>query len=180
MRGTFSNPRLENRMSSTQGGMTRHQPSGVEMSIYEAAMRYKADNVPLVIMAGQHYGSGSSRDWAAKGQNLLGVVAVLAQSFERIHRSNLIGMGILPLEFIPEESWHTWGIQGNEEISWDTALQGIPQDGPAALLPIIIANAQGQTNTHTVKIRLDTPGEWDLYRKGGIFSWMLDSLLASS
>ncbi|NMP23979.1 aconitate hydratase AcnA [Sulfobacillus harzensis] len=175
VRGTFANPRLRNWMVDKLGGLTVHQPSGAEMTIYDAAMRYQDEGVPVVIMAGERYGSGSSRDWAAKGTVLLGVTAVLARSFERIHRSNLIGMGILPLEFLPGESWGTWGIQGDEKIVWPdvSALRG-PTDRP---LEVTVINSTGDKNVHQVMVRLDTPGEWDLYEKGGMFPWVLDALL---
>lgn len=145
------------------------------MTIYDAAMSYREAGVPLIIMAGERYGSGSSRDWAAKGTVLLGVTAVLARSFERIHRSNLIGMGILPLEFLPGDSWETWGIQGDETISWP-GVSGA--DGARhGTVDVMVTKPTGDTSVHPVIIRLDTPGEWILYQKGGMFPLVLDSLL---
>ena len=123
MRGTFANIRIKNHMvkgadgAVKEGGLTLHQPDGTEMPIYDAAMKYQAEGTPLVVFAGVEYGNGSSRDWAAKGTNLLGVRAVIAQSFERIHRSNLVGMGVLPLQFKDGESWQTLGLKGNESVS---------------------------------------------------------------
>ncbi len=118
MRGTFANIRIKNQMvPGVEGGFTRHYPSGEQMAIYDAAMRYKKEGVPLVIFAGKEYGTGSSRDWAAKGTRLLGVRAVIAESFERIHRSNLVGMGVLPLVFTGGESWQTLGLKGDETVS---------------------------------------------------------------
>ena len=175
VRGTFANPRLRNGMADKSGGFTIHQPSGVEMTIYDAAMSYRAAGVSLVIMAGERYGSGSSRDWAAKGTVLLGVTAVLARSFERIHRGNLIGMGILPLEFLPGDSWETWGIRGDETIAWPD-LSGFngPLNQP---LDVMVTKGTGDVSVHPVRIRLDTPGEWVLYQKGGMFPLVLDTLL---
>lgn len=145
------------------------------MTIYDAAMSYRAAGVSLVIMAGERYGSGSSRDWAAKGTVLLGVTAVLARSFERIHRGNLIGMGILPLEFLPGDSWETWGIRGDETIAWPD-LSGFngPLNQP---LDVMVTKGTGDVSVHPVRIRLDTPGEWVLYQKGGMFPLVLDTLL---
>ena len=124
MRGTFANIRLRNALApGTEGGWTIHQPSGEKMSIYDAAMKYRDERVPLIIIAGKEYGSGSSRDWAAKGTLLLGVRAVLAESFERIHRSNLVGMGVLPLEFLPDENLNTLGLTGLEVFDIDGLAQ---------------------------------------------------------
>ncbi len=172
VRGTFANPRLRNWMVDSVGGLTVHQPSGTRMSIYDAAIRYREEGVPLMIMAGERYGSGSSRDWAAKGTLLLGVTAVLARSFERIHRSNLIGMGILPLQFLEGESWQSWGIRGDEELLWTLSEENLSQT-----MPVTVINPAGNRVVHQVAVRLDTPGEWALYQKGGIFSWVLDALL---
>ena len=130
IRGTFANIRLRNQLApGTEGGVTRHLPDGEQMSIYDAAQRYQADGVPLVILAGKEYGSGSSRDWAAKGTALLGVRAVLAESFERIHRSNLVGMGILPLQFQDGDTAASLGLTG-EEVFDITGLEGLADDAP--------------------------------------------------
>ncbi|MCL5065265.1 MAG: aconitate hydratase AcnA [Firmicutes bacterium] len=177
VRGTFANARLRNQMVEREGGYTRHQPDGSEMTIYDAAMQYRNDGVPLIVLAGDRYGSGSSRDWAAKGTLLLGVQAVLAQSFERIHRSNLIGMGILPLEFLPGESWTTWGIGGDEELEWGK-LPDPPQTGEIQRLSVTIIDRMHGRTFHEATVRLDTAGEWALYHRGGIFPSVVATLLS--
>jgi aconitate hydratase len=169
IRGTFANIRLRNQLApGTEGGVTRHLPSGEQMSIYDAAQRYAEEGVPLVILAGKEYGSGSSRDWAAKGTMLLGVRAVIAESYERIHRSNLIGMGVLPLQFASGENAASLGLTGEETFEI-TGLGGdrIPRE--------IEVKAGGKTFTATV--RIDTPGEAEYYRHGGILQYVLRSLL---
>ena len=169
IRGTFGNIRLKNRMlSGLEGGYTRHYPSGEQVSIYEAAQRYKRENVPLVVVAGKEYGSGSSRDWAAKGTHLLGVRAVIAESFERIHRSNLIGMGVLPLQF--EE------IHCGEELDGTEILAIKPlgdKEKPGAMFELIVDNQKGFVKTYNLKSRLDTVDEMNYFWDGGILHHVL-------
>jgi aconitate hydratase len=171
MRGTFANIRLRNQLApGTEGGVTRKLPEGDEMPIYDAAMRYKEEGTPLVVLAGKEYGSGSSRDWAAKGTFLLGVRAVIAQSFERIHRSNLVGMGVLPLQFKDGESVASLGLTGEEEFSV-TGLTAI-DDGEVKEVEV----RAGDT-TFTARLRIDTPKELEYYRHGGILQFVLRQLL---
>jgi aconitate hydratase len=172
MRGTFANLRLRNQMApGTEGGVTRHQPSDEPLSIYAAAMRYQAEGVPAIIIAGKEYGSGSSRDWAAKGPRLLGVRAVIAESFERIHRTNLVCMGIVPLQFTPGDSAQTLGLTGAE--SFDL---GDFADGNAKQMQVTATGADGSVTSFTVKVRIDTPNEADYYRHGGILHYVLRRL----
>jgi len=172
MRGTFANIRLRNLLlPGTEGGVTLHIPSGEQMSIYDAAMRYKQDGTPLVILAGKEYGSGSSRDWAAKGTMLLGVKAVIAESYERIHRSNLIGMGVLPLQYREGENAQSLGLTGREAF----AISGV--DGGAAKLVMVTATpATGAAIKFQVRVRIDTPKERDYFRHGGILHYVLRQL----
>jgi aconitate hydratase len=172
MRGTFANIRLRNLLApGTEGGVTVHVPSGEQLSIYDAAMKYKADGVPLVVLAGKEYGTGSSRDWAAKGTMLLGVKAVIAESFERIHRSNLIGMGVLPLQFQDGQNAQALGLTGHERID----LVGL--DGGAAKSVKVVAHGDGgKTTEFAVRVRIDTPKELEYYRHGGILQYVLRSL----
>ncbi len=173
MRGTFANIRIKNQMvPGIEGGMTAHYPSGEIMSIYTAAMRYKEQHVPLVIFAGEQYGTGSSRDWAAKGTLLLGVRAVIAQSFERIHRSNLIGMGVLPLEFTGDTSWEKLGLKGDETVS----IEGINSIQPRQNVTVRITKADGSAVAVECLIRIDTENELDYYRNGGILQYVLRNL----
>jgi aconitate hydratase len=172
IRGTFANIRLRNQLApGTEGGITQHQPSGEQMSIYDAALRYADEGVPLVIIAGREYGSGSSRDWAAKGTALLGVRAVLAQSFERIHRSNLIGMGVLPLEFPAGESAESLGLSGHEVYG----VGGWSGLGPDDELPHEVT-VQADGVEFRARVRIDTPKEADYYRHGGILQYVLRQL----
>ncbi len=172
MRGTFANIRIKNRMlQGVEGGMTRHLPSGEVLPIYDAAMRYQGEGRPLVIFAGKEYGTGSSRDWAAKGTRLLGVRAVVAESFERIHRSNLIGMGVLPLQFIDGASWAGLGLTGEEIIT----LTGVADLKPRARATITIASAAGTTQVPLL-CRIDTDNELDYFRNGGILQYVLRNL----
>ena len=175
MRGTFANIRIRNEMTpGIEGGMTKHIPSGEVMSIYDAAMRYKAENQSLVVIAGQEYGTGSSRDWAAKGTNLLGIKAVITESFERIHRSNLIGMGVLPLQFLPGTTRKTLQLDGSERITikvTDSLL-------PAALLPVTIHRQDGSEHQIEVLCRIDTANELEYYRHGGILQYVLRNLMS--
>ena len=183
MRGTFANVRIKNLMipvkpdgSRVEGGLTVHQPSGKEMSIYDAAMAYVNDGVPTMVFAGEEYGTGSSRDWAAKGTQLLGVKAVVARSFERIHRSNLVGMGVLPLQFLGKDSVESLGITGNESFD----LLGIEHDiKPQQQVTLVIKRANGETQKVKLLLRIDTPIEVDYYRHGGILPFVLRQLLAA-
>jgi aconitate hydratase len=175
MRGTFANIRLRNELApGTEGGITRHMPDGEQMSIFDAATKYAEEGTPLIIMAGQEYGTGSSRDWAAKGTMLLGVRAVIVESFERIHRSNLVGMGLLPLLFPEGVTRKSLGIDGTETFD----LIGIEEDiTPGMELPLTIHRADGTTETVPLKCRIDTLDEVDYYRHGGILQYVLRSLL---
>ncbi len=175
MRGTFANIRLRNRMApGTEGGVTIHQPSGEAESIYDAAMRYQAEGVPVVVIAGKEYGSGSSRDWAAKGPRLLGVRAVIAESYERIHRTNLVCMGILPLQFPSGESAESLGLTGTELFSI-----GDLDDGNAKQVEVTATHADGSEVRFQAKVRIDTPNEADYYRNGGILHYVLRRLAAA-
>jgi aconitate hydratase len=174
VRGTFANIRIKNRMlDGVEGGFTKYIPSGEQLAIYDAAMKYKADGTPLVVIAGKEYGTGSSRDWAAKGTLLLGVKAVLAESFERIHRSNLVGMGVLPLQFKDGESAMTHGLSGFETF----AVTGL-DDGNATTATITATAADGSTKSFEVKVMLLTPKEREFYRHGGILQYTLRHLAA--
>jgi aconitate hydratase len=170
VRGTFANIRIRNEMlAGVEGGMTRHYPSGDELPIYDAAMRYKADNIPLVVIGGKEYGTGSSRDWAAKGTLLLGVAAVIVESFERIHRSNLVGMGVLPLTFWPGTDRHTLALRGDEVLD----ILGIEQLAPRAEMTLKIHRADGATDSVKLLCRVDTADEVEYYRNGGILHYVL-------
>jgi aconitate hydratase A / 2-methylisocitrate dehydratase len=173
MRGTFANIRLRNQLApGTEGGVTRHVPDGEQMSIYDAAMRYAEEGVPLVVLGGKEYGSGSSRDWAAKGTSLLGVRAVIAESFERIHRSNLVGMGVLPLQYADGESAESLGLTGEEEF----AVTGLAEPLNAGELPRTVKVRAGDTEFEA-RVRIDTPKEADYFRHGGILPYVLRSLM---
>ncbi len=173
MRGTFANIRIKNQMvPGVEGGVTIHHPSGEQMPIYDAAMKYQADDVQLVVFAGKEYGTGSSRDWAAKGTILLGVEAVVAESFERIHRSNLIGMGVLPLQFKDGQSWQSLGLDGSEQVS----ISGIDSISPRQDLDVTIKKADGSEQTISTLVRIDTENELDYYRNGGILHYVLRNL----
>ena len=175
IRGTFANIRLRNQLApGTEGGVTVHIPSGEQMSIYDASRRYIEEGTPLIVLGGKEYGSGSSRDWAAKGTALLGVRAVLAESFERIHRSNLIGMGVLPLQFKPGESAATLGLSGHEVFS----IAGISEINNKEIIPNELV-VTADDKQFTVVVRIDTPGEAEYYRHGGIMPYVLRSLLAA-
>ncbi|MGO4809131.1 aconitate hydratase AcnA [Cupriavidus sp. 2MCAB6] len=183
MRGTFANVRIKNLMlpvkadgSRVEGGVTLHQPTGDEMSIYDAAMKYIAEGTPTVVFGGEEYGTGSSRDWAAKGTQLLGVKAVITRSFERIHRSNLVGMGVLPLQFKGSDSVQTLGIIGNETFD----IEGIEGDlKPQQDVTLVIKRANGDVQRVPVLLRIDTPIEVDYYNHGGILPFVLRQLLAA-
>ncbi|HUU66331.1 MAG TPA: aconitate hydratase AcnA [Methyloceanibacter sp.] len=173
MRGTFANTRIKNLMvPGVEGGVTVHHPSGEHLAIYDAAMRYGTEGVPLVVFAGKEYGTGSSRDWAAKGTRLLGVRAVIAESFERIHRSNLIGMGVLPLVFAEGMSWETLGLKGDETVS----LRGLTEIKPGQWLEADITYAGGETRAVPLQLRIDTFDELDYFHNGGILHYVLRSL----
>src|SRR5438552_10682424 len=160
-RGTFANVRIKNLMvPGVEGGVTIHQPSGERMSIYDAAMRYQKEGVPLVVLAGQEYGTGSSRDWAAKGTKLLGVRAVVGQSFERIHRSNLVGMGVLPLQF--EEGMNAQSLKLDGSETFD--ITGLPSLRPRQAANLTIRRANGKVEDVPVTLRIDTPIEVDYYQ----------------
>ena len=176
MRGTFANVRLRNRLApGTEGGWTRHQPDGEQMAIYDAAMRYREEGVPLVVLAGAEYGSGSSRDWAAKGTLLLGVRAVLAKSFERIHRSNLVFMGVLPLVFRDGDDADSLGLTGEESFDLTGVAEGL---APRGGVRVRAARADGTSVEFAVTARIDTPDELDYYRHGGILPYVLRRLAA--
>jgi aconitate hydratase len=177
-RGTFANIRLKNLLvPGTEGGVTVHPPSSEPISIFDAAMKYKTEGVPLIIIAGKEYGAGSSRDWAAKGPALLGVRAVIAESFERIHRSNLVGMGVLPLQFEEGQNRQSLGITGFEQFD----IEGIASDlKPGKTMAVTAASAGGSKKTFSVRCRIDTPNEIDYYKHEGILQYVLRSLLNSS
>ena len=173
MRGTFANIRIRNRMlDGVEGGMTRYGPTGETMPIYDAAMKYQADGTPLVVIAGKEYGTGSSRDWAAKGTILLGVRAVLAESFERIHRSNLVGMGVLPLQFADGESAATYQLDGSETFSID----GVAAIEPRQDVTVKVKREGGETFDIVARCRIDTYNELEYYRSGGILHYVLRNL----
>jgi len=181
MRGTFANIRIKNHMAKDaagnvrEGGFTVHHPSGEQMSIYDAAMRYKAEDVPLVVLAGVEYGNGSSRDWAAKGTNLLGVKAVIAQSFERIHRSNLVGMGVVPFVFADGTSWQSLGLKGDETVT----IRGLADIKPRQMMTAEITSADGSVRSVPVQCRVDTLDELEYLKNGGILHYVLRNLAAA-
>jgi aconitate hydratase len=171
IRGTFANIRLRNQLVEKAGGFTRHFPDGTETTIFEAAMQYAEDGVPLIVLAGEEYGSGSSRDWAAKGTKLLGVRAVIAQSFERIHRSNLIGMGVAPLQFADGESVESLGLTGEEEIDVSDL-----RNGEAKSVTVTARKDGDGEASFECKVRLDTPNEVRYFQNGGILQLVLRQL----
>ncbi|MFI8464942.1 MAG: aconitate hydratase 1 [Pseudomonas sp. K35] len=177
MRGTFANIRIKNEMlGGEEGGNTLYQPSGEKLSIYDAAMRYQAEGVPLVVIAGKEYGTGSSRDWAAKGTNLLGVKAVIAESFERIHRSNLIGMGVLALQFVGDQTRQSLGLNGTEKLS----IRGLGADiAPRQMLTVDVERADGSRDSFQVLSRIDTLNEVQYFKAGGILHYVLRQLIGS-
>jgi aconitate hydratase len=177
MRGTFANVRIKNLMvPGVEGGVTMHQPSGERMWIYDAAMRYQKEKAALVILAGQEYGTGSSRDWAAKGTKLLGVSAVVAQSFERIHRSNLVGMGVLPLQFEEGTSAQTLKLDGTETYD----ISGLASLRPMQKVKLTVRRKNGETLDVNVTLRIDTPIEVEYYLHGGILPYVLRQLIAQA
>ena len=186
VRGTFANVRIKNLMlaphadgTREEGGVTLYQGDGPlqgeKLTIFDAATRYMAEGTPTVIFAGEEYGTGSSRDWAAKGTQLLGIRAVIARSFERIHRSNLVGMGVLPLQFLGQDSWQSLGLTGSEHIdlALDRAL------APQSQAQLRITHADGRVQQVALRLRIDTPIETDYYRAGGILPYVLRQLLAA-
>jgi aconitate hydratase len=176
MRGTFANIRLRNLLApGTEGGVSVHIPTGEQMSIYDAAMKYKAEGTPLIVIAGKEYGTGSSRDWAAKGTMLLGVRAVIAESFERIHRSNLIGMGVLPLQFKDGDTAQSLGLTGKESFEI-IGLNG----GAAKMVTVVATPASGTPVKFEARVRIDTPKEREYYQHGGILQYVLRQLAGAS
>ncbi|QQS33285.1 MAG: aconitate hydratase AcnA [Acidobacteriota bacterium] len=178
LRGTFANVRIKNLMAApTEGGFTRHQPDGTETTIYDAAMKYREENIPLVIFAGKEYGTGSSRDWAAKGTALMGVRAVVAESFERIHRSNLVGMGVLPLQFKNGESASTLGLDGTEFFD----ITGLEEDvAPQQDITLRVRRLDGTSFELPVQLRIDTPIELEYYNSGGILPYVLGQIIGEN
>ena len=178
MRGTLANIRLKNLMvPGTEGGWTRHLPDSETMSIYDAAMKYNAAGTPLVIIAGKEYGSGSSRDWAAKGVMLLGVKAVIAESFERIHRSNLVGMGVLPLQFLAGDGADAHKITGEEVFDLEGVAEAVQKGGR---VKVKAHRPNGREFSFEVQARIDTPQEIEYYRYGGILPYVLRQLASSN
>jgi len=181
VRGTFANVRLKNLLApGTEGPVTVHLPDGAQLSIYDASVQYQAEGVPLLVLAGKEYGSGSSRDWAAKGPRLLGVRAVIAQSYERIHRSNLVGMGILPLQFLPDQDPATLGLTGKETFDLsglaDVLSEGFPRGKE---LTVRGTRPDGSRLEFRTTVRIDTPQELVYYRHGGILEYVLRQLRGS-
>jgi aconitate hydratase len=177
IRGTFANIRLRNKLVEREGGFTRHFPDGEETTIYEAAMAYADDGTPLVVLAGKEYGSGSSRDWAAKGTALLGVRAVIAESFERIHRSNLIGMGVLPLQFPEGETAESLGFAGEEMFEVEGLEEALEQPtSEPRILSVRAKRADDAEVEFDARLRLDTPNEVKYYQHGGILHRVLREL----
>jgi aconitate hydratase len=172
VRGTFANVRIKNRLAKQEGGYTTHLPTGEEMSVYDASVLYKQAGTPLIVLAGKEYGSGSSRDWAAKGTLLLGIRAVIAESYERIHRSNLVGMGVLPLQFLPDQNTETLGLTGLEEFT----IAGLNDNVKPGQTLVVSASSDGKTREFEVLMRLDSKIEIDYYRNGGILQYMLRRL----
>jgi len=178
MRGTFANVRIRNEMvPGIEGGMSKHLPDGKVGAIYDVAMQYQKEGVPLVIIAGKEYGTGSSRDWAAKGTLLLGVRAVLAESYERIHRSNLVGMGVLPLQFLPGESAASLGLTGRETYEVEGIAGGL---APGKRLTVQARGEGGKVRTFQVIVRVDTPDDVEYYRHGGLLPYVLRGMVATA
>ena len=174
MRGTFANIRLRNQLApGTEGSWTLHFPAGEKMFIYDAAVKYREEGIPLLVLAGKEYGSGSSRDWAAKGTRLLGVRAVIAESYERIHRSNLVGMGVLPLEFKPGENRETLGLSGQEVFD----IEGVASLAPKKVVHVHAKAPDGNVTNFTAIVRIDTPEEVLYYQHGGILQYVMRQML---
>ncbi len=182
MRGTFANVRLKNKLvPNTEGSVTQHLPDGEQMSIFDASLKYQSKKIPLVILAGKEYGSGSSRDWAAKGPMLLGIKAVIAESYERIHRSNLVGMGILPLEFVGGQNIESLGLTGHEVLEIKGLADGVKnQFRSNRQLKVIATTEDGSQKTFSTKVRIDTPQEVEYFRHGGVMAYVLRKLLRES
>ena len=181
MRGTFANTRLRNKMvPGKEGGFTRHYPSKEDMTIFDASEKYRGEGVPLVILAGKEYGSGSSRDWAAKGPRLLGVRVVIAESFERIHRSNLVGMGILPLQFAQGEDVDTYGLTGEETFEIRGLNDVLDNFAPGKKVEVVATSPDGKTKTFSATLRIDTPQEVQYYRHGGILHYVVRQLAGAA
>ena len=180
MRGTFANIRLQNQLVDVAGGYTRDftQEGAPQAFIFDACENYKAADIPLVVLAGKEYGTGSSRDWAAKGTNLLGVKAVITESFERIHRSNLIGMGVIPLQFPEGESHESLGLDGTETFDID-GIAALNEGGIPKSVHVTATKESGETVEFDAKVRIDTPGEADYYRHGGILQYVLRQMVKS-
>lgn len=175
VRGTFANIRIRNQLApGTEGGVTTYVPTGEEMSIYDASIKYQENGTPLVVLAGTEYGTGSSRDWAAKGTMMLGVHAVIAASYERIHRSNLVGMGILPLEFADGNNWKALGLNGKETYDIPTLSDSLE---PRSTIKVVATKDDGCKVEFDAIVRIDTPVEMDYYRNGGILQTVLRNLL---
>jgi aconitate hydratase len=178
VRGTFANVRLKNLLApGTEGGVTRHLPDGEAMSVFDASVRYEAEKVPLLVLAGKEYGSGSSRDWAAKGPRLLGVRAVIAESYERIHRSNLVGMGIVPLELPGGKDAAALGLTG-EEVFDIEGIEAALRKGRGATVKVRAKKGEGAPIEFDANVRIDTPQEALYYEHGGILPYVLRQLLA--
>jgi aconitate hydratase len=176
MRGTFANVRLRNQMApGTEGGWTRYQPSGEQMTIYDASVKYQQAGVPLLVIAGKEYGSGSSRDWAAKGTYLLGVKAVIAESFERIHRSNLVNMGVLPLQFKTGDTAASLKLTGTEAFTLGGFADGLKPRGDVR---VVARAADGTTTEFVATCRIDTPEELVAFRHGGILPYVVRQLVS--
>jgi aconitate hydratase len=174
IRGTFANVRLKNQLADREGSFTLHHPTGEMVSVYEASERYRQQGTPLIVIAGKEYGSGSSRDWAAKGASLLGVKAIIAESFERIHRSNLVGMGVLPLQFHPGESAVSAGLKGDEMFS----IADLDSITPGKVIDVKVVRSDGSALTLKLTARLDSAVEISYYRNGGILQYVLRNFLA--
>jgi aconitate hydratase len=181
VRGTFANVRLRNKMvPNLEGGFTKHLPDGAEMTIFEASEKYVVERVPLVILAGKEYGSGSSRDWAAKGPLLLGVRVVIAESYERIHRSNLVGMGILPLQFLANESAESHGLTGEELFTIHGVKELLKHFAPGKMVKVQAVKPDGTLVKFDAILRIDTPQEVQYYQHGGILQYVLRQLLGKT
>ena len=174
LRGTFANVRIKNKLAKREGGYTTHIPSGEHTTVYDAAQKYKSESTPLIVLAGKEYGSGSSRDWAAKGTNLLGIKAVIAESYERIHRSNLIGMGVLPLQYMESENAGSLGLTGTECFTITGIAQGL---SPQKVLDVEARSQEGKTIAFKVIARIDSLIEVKYYEHGGILHYVLRDFL---
>ena len=174
VRGTFANVRIKNKLAQKEGGYTKYLPSGEEMSVYDASVKYRQTQTPLIVLAGKEYGSGSSRDWAAKGAFLLGIKAIIAESYERIHRSNLVGMGVLPLQYMNGDTAEKLGLTGNESFT----ITGIAEDiRPLKYLEVIAKKEDGSEIKFHVIARMDSKIEIEYYRNGGILQYVLRQFL---